>query len=572
MKKYTAVLLLMLCTLSAQNRSGGMLAVAHVNIVNVITGKIIPDQTILIQGSKIIDIGPSAKMKLPAGASKVDGSGKYAMPGLTDGHVHFFQSGGLYTRPDGLSIPSVYPYEKDQQWIKDNINDLLGRYLACGITHVVDMGGPTSNFSIRDKANSNPNAPTLLVTGPLISTIQPTAFSKEDPPIIKASTPDEAKALVHKELTYKPDFIKIWYLAKDAADAAKNLPMVKAAIQESHAARLKVCVHATEYETANLAVGIGADILVHSVDDKLLYKPLLTTMKSKNVVYIPTLQVADNYARAYSQRFDFTAHELKYSNPYMLGTMTDLQHIARDQSGIDYEAQRSRPIRTASDSIMSKNLLLANEAGILIVAGTDAGNIGTQHAASLLRELMMMKDAGLTDLEVLRSATINAAKAFGKEKEWGSIDRYKDADILLLDKNPLQGLDALDNIETIIHRGIVIKTAELLDNTPEALVQRQLNAYNSRNVDALLETYGDDAELYRIPSTLLAKGKVQLRDHYSQLFRENPGLHIEILKRTVLTNMVIDNVRLSGIGPDKKETMMVYETENGKIIRLYQKN
>jgi len=571
MRKYTIALLLIFCTLTAQNRSG-LMAIVHVNVVDVITGKVNTNMTILIQGVKIVDIGPTAKMKLPQGATVIEGSGKYAMPGLTDGHVHFFQSGGLYTRPDGLSIPSVYPYEKDQQWIKDNLNDLFARYLACGITHVVDMGGPTTNFSIRDQANANPNAPDLLVTGPLISTIQPTAFSKENPPIIKAATPEQAKVLVHKELRYKPDFIKIWYLASDAADAAKNLPMVKAAIQEAHVARLLACVHATEYETANLAVGVGADILVHSVEDKLLYKPLLTTMKSNNVVYIPTLQVADNYARAYSQRFDFTTHELKYANPYMLGTMADLQHISREASGVDYESMRSRPIRTSSDSIMSKNLLLANEAGILIVSGTDAGNIGTQHAASLLRELAMMKEAGMTDLEVLRSTTINAARAFGKEKEWGTIDKYKNADILLLDKNPLLGLDALENIETIIHRGVVIKTADLIDNTPQALIQRQINAYNFRNVEALMETFSDDAELLKIPSTLLAKGKNQLRDHYTQWFRENPNLHVEIIKTTALTHMVIDNLKISGIGPDKKEVMMVFETENGKIIRLYQKD
>ena len=50
--------------------------------------------------------------------------GKYAMPGMTDGHIHFFQSGGLYTRPDGINVPGIYPYEKDQQWIKENMYDL----------------------------------------------------------------------------------------------------------------------------------------------------------------------------------------------------------------------------------------------------------------------------------------------------------------------------------------------------------------------------------------------------------------------------------------------------------------
>ncbi len=549
------------------------IAVIHVNVVNVKTGKIDLDQTILIDKNVITEVNAFKKVKIPVTASVIDASGKYAMPGMTDGHIHFFQSGGLYTRPDGISMPSVYPYEKDQKWLKDNMYDLMARYLACGITNVIDAGGPMSNFDIREKVNNEISSPNALVTGPLISTVQPTGFNKDDLPIIKASSVQEAREMVNKQLSFKPDFIKIWFLANDAADAAKNLPIVKAAIDESHLHGLKVCVHATEYETARLAVEAGADILVHSIDDKILDEPMLRLLKNKNIVYIPTLQVYDNYLRMRTQNFSFSPHDFKYANPFMLGSTMDLQHINTATSGIDYKYFRSiLKLPNSTDSIQSKNLLLVKQAGINIVAGTDAGNIGTHHGSSFLKELAMMKSAGLSELDIIQSCTINAAKGFGKEKEWGSIENNKIADILLLDKNPLLDISALNNIPTIIHRGVVIKTEELLSPSPEVLVQQQLNAYNAKDLDAFLAPYSDSVELYNFPNTLIAKGKEQMRLGYVDMFKNTPDLHCEIVKHIVMGNTIIDHERISGFGNNKIEAVAIYEIEKGEIVRVYFKN
>jgi imidazolonepropionase-like amidohydrolase len=548
-------------------------AVTHVNIINVKTGKIDLDQTIIIDKNVITNVGATKKIKIPAIATVIDASGKYAMPGMTDGHMHFFQSGGLYTRPDGISMPSIYPYEKDQQWLKDNMYDLMARYLACGITNIIDVGGPMSNFDLREKVNNEISSPNALVTGPLISTVQPTGFNKDDLPIIKASSVQEAREMVKKQLPFKPDFIKIWFLASDTADAAKNLPIVKAAIDESHLHGLKVCVHATEYETAKLAVEAGADILVHSIEDRILDEPMLKLLKNKNIVYIPTLQVYDNNLRMATQIFSFTSHDFTYANPFMLGSTLDLQHIDSTTSGIDYKYIRSiLKLPTHTDSIQAKNLLLVKQAGINIVAGTDAGNIGTHHGSSFLKELEMMKSAGLSELDVLRSCTINAAKGFGKENEWGSIENNKIADILLLEKNPLLDLSALSNIQTVIHRGVVINTEELLSPSPETLVQQQLNAYNVRDLEAFIAPYSDSVELYNFPNTLIAKGKEQMKNGYVEMFKNTPDLHCEIVKHIVMGNTIIDHERISGFGNNKIEAIVIYEIEKGKIVRVYFKN
>src|SRR5688572_28436331 len=98
-------------------QSLGPICITSVTVVDVKTGKLVPDQVVIIQNDRITTIGSSKKIKPPAGATIIDGAGKFLMPGMTDAHIHFFQSGGLYTRPDALNLGSVYSYEKDQQWV-----------------------------------------------------------------------------------------------------------------------------------------------------------------------------------------------------------------------------------------------------------------------------------------------------------------------------------------------------------------------------------------------------------------------------------------------------------------------
>lgn len=546
------------------------IVINKVNVVNVVTGKIDADQTVLIEHDRIAASGPSKKVKVPANATVIDGSGKYLMPGMTDAHIHFFQSGGLYTRPDAINLNSVYPYEKDQRWIIDNLKGLMARYLACGITTVIDVGGPMYNYTFRDSVNAQIAAPHALVTGPLTSTYLPQNLDKKDPPIIKVTTPEEARELVKKQLPFKPDFIKIWYIVLPGQKATTTLPIVQATIDESHSHGLKVTVHATEYETAKLAILAGADILVHSVDDKPLDNEMLQLMKAKKIVYIPTLLVSNGYERTLSQQFNFSAYDFKYADPFMLGSQMDLWHIDKSKSNFDYKKYRLRiHIPTKKDSIMHNNLKLAQDAGVLVVTGTDAGNIGTQHASSYYDELLAMKESGLTNLDIIRAATINAAKGFGTDSLYGSVVKGKVADLLLLDKDPLQDLSTLENINTVIHAGVPMTPQQLLPVNAEILAQQQLNAYNAHNIDAFLEPYSDSVVIYGFPGKQLMKGKDQMRKGYSGMFSELKELHCELKNRIVQGNTVIDHEHVTGMGPNALDAIAIYKIKDGKIAEVY---
>ncbi|MGH8521633.1 MAG: amidohydrolase family protein, partial [Gammaproteobacteria bacterium] len=111
-----------------------------------------PDATVLIENEHISAVGNTSALTIPKNAKIFDVSGKWIVPGLIDAHVHFFQSGGLYTRPDVIDLRAVRPYEKEIAGIREQLPATLARYLASGVTSVVDMGGPNWTFEVRELA------------------------------------------------------------------------------------------------------------------------------------------------------------------------------------------------------------------------------------------------------------------------------------------------------------------------------------------------------------------------------------------------------------------------------------
>jgi imidazolonepropionase-like amidohydrolase len=550
-------------------------AIRNVSVVDVITGRLLKNQTVVWKEGKFISILPGNKSILPADAVVVDGQGKFVLPGLMDSHIHFFQSGGLYTRPDGFDFTKVMSYEKDQQWIKDNHAITMKHYLANGITTVVDVGGPLSNFTIRDSINLKIAAPHTIVTGPLISTYAPPNLDKADPPIIKANNAEEARALVRKQLPFKPSFIKIWLVVLPGQKAEQFSAEVGAAIDEAHKNNLKVAVHATELATAKEAIRLGADLLVHSVDDAILDNAFLKTLKTKKIVYIPTLQVAQQTYRILKQQFDFTSHELAWSDPTQLSSLLDLQHLdPKDLNGFNYKAIGSQfSIPSKSDSIMLVNLKRVADFGITIATGTDAGNPGVAHGAAYLREIEMMKRAGLSNWQVLKASTIDVAKSFGVASLFGSIERGKVANFIVLKENPLQSINALEKIETVYLNGYGYFPADLLPKTVDELAKAEVNAYNARNIDAFVARYAPDAEIYDLSnlSVPIAKGSKQIREIWGGFFKQFPNLHCHVTSRTILGNKCIAIESISGVEPNPMIGVgtYIFNLKTGLIEKVY---
>lgn len=569
MKPLLSVLLLFTVFPFAQ----AQLVIRNVTVVDVETKKLVPAQTVVVQDGTITAIGKN--IKGPQGAQEIDGSGNYLMPGLVDAHVHFFQSGGLYTRPDAINLQQYKSYTEEIDWSHRNMEGLLRRYIRAGITTVVDVGATVAFLKQRDSFRAKTYAPAVYMTGPLLTTWEPAVYKglKDDEPFWEMKTPEDARRLVQQQVAYRSDFIKIWYIVQGSnidSAARKLLPLVQAVISEAHTAGLRVAVHATERISAQLAVEAGADLLVHGVEDGPVDNAFVQLLKTQKTVLSPTLVVAGNYLKVFGQLYAVTSRDLEHAHPAPLNSVFDLRNFPDTGLSRWYQnmALRNAASLKTGDSLRSVNIKRLLDGGVTIAVGTDAGNIGTQHVSSYWDELEAMQQSGFSLWQLLQAATINGAKAVGKEAEFGAVKRGLRADLLLLRLNPLDSLAAWRSIALVINKGVVVHPDSVVQHTPEVLADQQLTAYNAHNLEAFLEPYADDVEIYNFGAGRQLKGKDSMRKAY-QFLNHVPKLHCRLLNRIVQGNTVIDHEEIWGVGNKPLYGVAVYEIKNGKIAKVH---
>jgi imidazolonepropionase-like amidohydrolase len=558
------------CLLQAKTQ----LVIRNTTVVDVETRKLLPGQDVLVQNGIITAVGK--KLSLPAGATVVDGNEKYLMPGLVDAHVHFFQSGGIYTRPDAIDLRKDKPYAEEIRWLHQNMEAQLRRYARAGITSVIDVGATISFLQQRDSFRNKAYAPSVYMTGPLLTTYEPEVFQglNDEEPFFLMKTPEDARAYVRRQLPYKPDFIKIWYILlgrnKDSA-ARASLPLVQAAIDEARKNKLRVAVHATERITAQLAVQAGADLLVHGVEDEPIDEPFVSLLKQKGTVLSPTLVVAGNYLKTFAQDYRPTAEDFRYAHPTPLASLYNLPAATDTALVRQYQvyAVRNRAAAMREDSLRQANLKRLAEGGVTIATGTDAGNIGTQHVSSYYDELAAMQQSGMSGWDLLQASTINGAKAVGKSGEFGAVKRGLRADLLLLTKNPVDDFRNWQSMTAVINKGHLLQPDSLLRPTPEELADQQLLAYNAHNLEAFLAPYADSVEIYELETNKLqVKGKEAMRKQYGFL-NTAKTLYCKLLNRIVQGNIVIDHEEIWVDEGRRFYGVAIYEIKGDKIVRVW---
>ena len=371
--------------------------------------------------------------------------------------------------------------------IKKNLPDTFRRYLRSGITSVVDIGGPIWNFEMRKIANSTEAAPRVAAAGPLISSVSRPQLDLGDPPIVKVDTPEQGREMVRKLAVQKPDYIKIWYIVSTTASApspgaaaspatrpsdveaaAVFRPIVHAVIEESHRLKLRVAVHATELEAARASAEEGAELLVHSVTDKPVDAAFVKLLKEKGTILTPTLVVFERYGRTFSNKLELTPEEKAWGNPEIIASL-DVTKLPPDKVP-DRIRKATENSQMVLDNIQKtyevalNNLKTLEDAGVTIATGTDAGNIGTIHGPAIFREFQLMKQAGLSPMQILQCTTANAAKVFGGDTgpKIGSIKPGNFADLVILKSNPVEDIKNASDIETVIKNGVVYPASSIL--------------------------------------------------------------------------------------------------------------
>ena len=412
------------------------------------------DGVILVRSERIAAIGPREQIALPGNARVIDLSGHWIIAGLIDAHVHFFQSGGLYTRPDIIDLRRFWPYASEIAWIRQHLPATLTRYLASGITSVVDMAGPEWVLQVRDLATPPAAAPRVALAGPGLAPLLPPALRGEHAPAVIVRTPQQARDQVRRLAARRPDLIKIWFVPTPGMDLEQEFAWISAAIDASHAVGLRVAAHATELDVARRMAEAGVDILVHSVEDQPVDANFIALLKQRRIVYVTTLGVSEGYREVLTQQLRLSDFDRRQADPAVIASLNDLSQ----------RLPRYRPPQTVPDNgIALHNLARLHAAGVTIAAGSDAGNVGTLHGPALHRELELMAQAGLSPRDVLIAATRNGAITMGREADLGTLQPGKLADMVILKANPLEDIRHTRRIAAVVKGGVLY--------WPERLVQ-----------------------------------------------------------------------------------------------------
>jgi imidazolonepropionase-like amidohydrolase len=421
-------------------------------------GTVLDDGAVVIEGNRIVRVGPASDVAMPARAEVVGGPDRWVIRGLVDAHVHFFQSGSIYTRPDSIDLTARVPYAQERAAIRAKIDDVFRRYLRSGVTAVVDMGGPEWNFEVRERAARSPLAPRVAVAGPLLSSVARPQLALDDPPIVQVTEPDGARRAVRAQLRRRPDLVKLWWIVPKGGTPESWRAVAQAAIDEAHAAGARVAVHATERETARAALLAGADVLVHGVRDAPLDDAILALARDRGVPWVTTAVVGEGYFEVLTRAPRLSGAEVEIADPFIVATLLDPVELPQDL------VARARE-RGPFGPYLLDNIRRERDAGVLVVAGSDAGNPGTFHGPAIHRELELLVQAGLSPAEALAAATVNAARVVSRFSDLGAIEPGKLADLVVLEASPLADIRNTSRIALVVKDGRALRPDEILPRT-----------------------------------------------------------------------------------------------------------
>lgn len=425
------------------------------------TGNSIPNGIIVIKDGRIQRIGDQ-NLAIPEQAETMDVSGKYIMPGMVDAHIHFFQTAFFDSRPDAADLRDSIPFQEVYDYQKENPQRYYPSYLRSGITAVYDVGDYLWTLDLQKNNESKMNAPHVAAAGPLITPVPEQAIAafevEGDSTFIPLISEEIGRKAVKQNSSLGTTGIKIWLFQPDNPQFIRNIEAVSDEIKKQNS---KMIAHATSLKEAKLALQLDAKLLVHSVTDTIVDQEFLDLLLEKDALYNPTLIVARGYYNTYKAVLgeDFEINDpngiVDEKTRELLKNAADFKKFLNDSQAENL--QRSFPgmnERLENEmKIMMTNLKMVYDAGGKIVVGTDAGNPGTLHGISYIREIEAMQEAGIPAKDLIVMATRNGALAMDRLRDFGTLEEGKTADLLILEKDPGEDIGNLRSLSRVMRMG-----------------------------------------------------------------------------------------------------------------------
>jgi imidazolonepropionase-like amidohydrolase len=386
----------------------GKIALVGGTLVDGTGSDAVHDATVVVEDGRILAAGPSTNIHVPVGAHRIDVRGQTIVPGLWDMHAHVMQV----------------------EWAP--------MYLATGVTTVRDMGNEI-DFELALRGAIRAGAalgPSLLLAG-LVDGPGPDAFGA-----VTAGTPDEGRAVVRRYHDLGFQQVKLYTLLSPA--------VVGAITNEAHRFGMTVTGHVPASLTVLSAVDSGMDHIAHLPirgdpgSDSV--RRIVEGLRAHGTVVDPTASWGELLGHS-------TAQPVQSLQPGVdeLPSALRTRIVAMGVRTIDTATAHARLARTLA---IIREL---HEAGVPVVAGTDEGVPGF----SVSREMELYQTAGFSPIDALRAATAVSAKAMHLEGEVGTLTPGLRADLLVLDRNPLEDVANVRALHFVMKNGVLYRASDL---------------------------------------------------------------------------------------------------------------
>ena len=367
----------------------------------------IEDAVFLVEEDQFLGVGRRGEMEIPAGATRVDLTGRTVMPALIDTHTHLSR-----TRPE---------LEED-----------LRRRAYYGVAAAMSLGQDDGGAPFEIRNETIAGAARFLTVGRGITRPEP---GRSDIPFW-VNTEDEARQAVQDLAADNIELVKIWVDDRSGQYDKLTPELYGAVIDEAHTRGMRVTAHIFSLEDAKGLLRAGIDAFAHGIRDQDVDDEVVALFKERpSVVLVPNLPGRG------------VAEDLSWiGDTVAAGELAELQARYVEQ-----------PTAQASFSIQARNLDRLHREGVTIALGTDGNSSWGPHL-----ELADMVATGMTPHEVIVAATSNSAEFLGLS-QLGSIAQGKDADFVILNANPLEDIRNTRQIESVYIRGVEVDRAGLSD-------------------------------------------------------------------------------------------------------------
>ena len=365
----------------------------------------IEDSAFIVQGDRFTEVGRRGQVKVPAGANRVDLTGKTVIPAIVDAHTH---------------MPTERPA----------LVDTLEHKAYYGVGALISLGSDAGDLALQVRQQPIAGAPLLRTAGRGITSPEPGRTTVP----YWVTTDAEARKAVQELSTRKVDMVKIWVDDREGKYKKLTPELYGAVIDEAHKNKLRVTAHIVTLDDAKGLLKAGLDGFAHSVRDRDVDNEIVAMIKQRpNFFLVPNLP--DRGVKADMSWIDtVSAAELKKLQE---GSSTD------------------RPAAQQAFGIQARNLARLNKEGVLIALGTDGGVPWSHHV-----EMADMVAAGMTPMQVIVASTRNAAQVL-RLNDLGTVATGKSAGFVVLDANPLDDITNTRRISAVYLAGKAIDRAAL---------------------------------------------------------------------------------------------------------------